>query len=49
MKGVRQCIQLGMTPDERDTDSWSPLHYACWSVCVRLLLLAVCAKYDVTV
>ena len=27
---MRRSIQLGMLPDERDTDSWSALHYACW-------------------
>ena len=29
-EGIRRCLQLGMDPDERDTDSWAPLHYACW-------------------
>ena len=31
-EGVRRCLQLGMDPDEKDTDSWAPLHYACWYV-----------------
>ena len=28
--GVRRCVHLGMSADERDSDSWAPLHYACW-------------------
>ena len=28
--GVRRCVHLGMSVDERDSDSWAPLHYACW-------------------
>ncbi len=29
-EGVMRCIRLGISPDERDSDTWSPLHYACW-------------------
>lgn len=29
-EGIRRCLQLGIDPDELDTDSWAPLHYACW-------------------
>ena len=29
-EGVRRCVKLGVSPDERDTDSWAALHYACW-------------------
>lgn len=29
-EGVRQCIKMGMSADERDTDTWTPLHYASW-------------------
>ena len=29
-EGVRRCIRTGLSADERDTDSWTPLHYACW-------------------
>lgn len=41
VEGVRQCIQMGMSADERDTDTWTPLHYACWSVfaCISIALL----------
>lgn len=30
--GVRKCIQMGMSADQTDSDSWSPLHYACWYI-----------------
>ena len=30
VEGVRRCVQIGVSPDERDSDSWAPLHYACW-------------------
>ena len=23
---------MGLSPDEKDTDSWTALHYACWFV-----------------
>ena len=29
-EGIRRCLHLGMDPDEMDTDTWAPLHYACW-------------------
>lgn len=29
-EGVRRCVKIGVSPDERDTDSWTALHYACW-------------------
>ena len=28
--GARVCLTGGMSADERDSDSWAPLHYACW-------------------
>lgn len=31
-EGIRRCLLLGMDPDEKDTDSWTPLHYACWYI-----------------
>ena len=27
---VRRCVKVGVAPNEKDTDSWTPLHYACW-------------------
>ena len=29
-EGVMRSVRLGMSPDERDSDTWTPLHYACW-------------------
>ena len=31
-EGISRCLQLGIDPDELDTDSWAPLHYACWYI-----------------
>ena len=29
-EGVRRCVEMGVSPNESDTDSWTALHYACW-------------------
>ena len=39
MERVKQCIKMGMSVDERDTDTWTPLHYACWSVSMHRLAI----------
>ncbi|CAI8012074.1 Krev interaction trapped protein 1 [Geodia barretti] len=30
VEGVRRCVKIGVPTNEKDTDSWTPLHYACW-------------------
>ncbi len=29
---VMECLKRGVAADERDIDTWAPLHYACWLV-----------------
>lgn len=37
-EGVRRCLLLGMSADEKDTDGWASMHYACWSVNVDIYI-----------
>ena len=30
LEGMRHCFRMGAEVDAKDTDSWTPLHYACW-------------------
>lgn len=51
LEGMRRCFKLGAAVNEKDTDSWSPLHYACWYgelEAVKILVEEASAALDVT-
>eukprot|EP00731_Ephydatia_muelleri_P031926 Em0023g433a len=51
LEGMRQCFRMGASVNESDTDSWTPLHYACWYGeldTVKVLVEEASAALDVT-
>ena len=32
VEGVRTCANSGLSVNDKDDESWTPLHYACWCV-----------------
>ena len=32
VEGVRTCANSGVSVNDKDDESWTPLHYACWYV-----------------
>lgn len=39
VEGVRTCAHSGLSVNDRDDDSWAPLHYASWYDMITLYKL----------
>jgi len=38
IEGVRSCANSGLSVNDKDDESWAPLHYACWYDIIFVIL-----------
>lgn len=44
VEGVRTCVNSGLSVNDKDDESWAPLHYACWYVSICIVVKVLCDR-----